>query len=360
MFHKPTTIKEVAMTTTMKTILTLEGVLKQVKEIGIPAQRDTYAAIADRIFPTPACLEEMRNAVRLTPISEEVHAEMNSLPAALEAKRAREFCTRDQSWADVIASRVLGFQAELEGYQFLVEKKLLLPVIKPVELKVGERYFVRDLGEFWGEVVNVTGDDISVKLLYDHITHVALYEMRMWLGDGTLAKVTPDLYEILPDDDAWMYVDTVVFSAGSITAYWNRGYNGIGTKDLVYGEIVSIKRGGVKIFPREGDIQPTEKKVQTCEEKEQVANELAKRLAEKGIYAMYGGRKGHGFWLYRVGVEMAKQFLGAFDPEKFWDLADSFEQTPIIQNDGKRSGNPNFWMFDDALKLAEVSVAVEG
>ena len=38
----------------------------------------------------------------------------------------------------------------------------------------------------------------------------------------------------------------------------------------------------------------------------------------------------------------------------------SFEQTPIIQNDGKRSGNPNFWMFDDALKLAEVSVAVEG
>ena len=65
----------------------------------------------------------------------------------------------------MIASRVLGFQAELEGYQFLVEKKLLLPVIKPVELKVGERYFVQDLGEFWGEVVNVTGDDISVKLL---------------------------------------------------------------------------------------------------------------------------------------------------------------------------------------------------
>ena len=84
---------------------------------------------------------------------------------------------------------------------------------------------------------------------YDHITHVALYEMRMWLGDGTLAKVTPDLYEILPDDGAWMYVDTVVFSPGSITAYWNRGYNGIGTKDLAYGEIVSIKRGGVSLPP---------------------------------------------------------------------------------------------------------------
>jgi hypothetical protein len=158
----------------MKTILTLEGVLKQVKEIGIPAQRDTYAAIADRIFPTPACLEEMRNAMRLTPISEEVHAEMNSLPAALEAKRAREFCTRDQSWADD-RSRVLGFQAELEGYQFLVEKKLLMPVVKPVELKKGDRYFVRDLAELWGEVVNITDDGVSVKLLYDRITHVALY-----------------------------------------------------------------------------------------------------------------------------------------------------------------------------------------
>jgi hypothetical protein len=341
----------------MKTILTLEGVLKQVKEIGISARRDTYAAIADRIFPTPACLEEIRNAVRLTPISEEVHAEMNSLPAALEAKRAREFCTRDQSWADVIASRVLGFQAELEGYQFLVEKKLLLPVIKPVELKVGDRYFVRDLAELWGEVVNITDDGVSVKLLYDRITHVALYEMRMWLGDGTLAKVTPDLYEILLDDGQWLYIDTIVFSGVSATAYWNRGYNGIGTKDIPYDQIVSITRGDVKVFPWEADIEMVKARVLTREEKEQAASELAKRLAEKGIYAMYGGRKGHGFWLYRVGVEMAKELLEAFDPEKFWDLADSFEQTPIIKNDGKKSGNPCFWMFDDALKLAEAPVS---
>ena len=99
-----------------------------------------------------------------------------------------------------------------------------------------------------------------------------------------------------------------------------------------------------------------ERKAQTREEKEQAANELAKRLAEKGIFAMYGGRKGHGFWLYRVGMEMAKQLLEAFDPEKFWDLSDSFEQTPIIKNDGKKSGNPCFWMFDDALKLAEAPV----
>ena len=97
-------------------------------------------------------------------------------------------------------------------------------------------------------------------------------------------------------------------------------------------------------------------RVLTREEKEQAAYKLAKRLAEKGIYAMYGGRKGHGFWLYRVGVEMAKQLLEAFDPEKFWGLADSIEETPIIRNNGEKSGNPCFWMFDDALKLAEVSV----
>ena len=101
---------------------------------------------------------------------------------------------------------------------------------------------------------------------------------------------------------------------------------------------------------------PVERKAQTREEKEQAANELAKRLAEKGIFAIYGGRKGHGFWLYRVGMELAKRLLEAFDPEKFWDLADSFEQTPIIKNDGKKSGNPCFWMFDDALKLAETPV----
>jgi hypothetical protein len=336
--------------------LTLESVLKQVKEIGIFARRDTYPAIADRIFPTPASIEEIRNAVRFTPISEEVRAEMNNLPAAVEAKRAREYCTRDQSWADVIASRVLGFQAELEGYQFLVEKKLLTPVVKPAALEVCERYFVRDLAEFWGEVVNIVDDDVSVKLPYDRITHVPLYELRLWLSDGTLAKVTPDLYEILLDGGQWLYVDTVVFSGVSATAYWNRGFNGIGTKDIPYDQILSITRGDVKIFRLEGDIAGVERKVQTREEKEQAANELARRLAEKGIFAMYGGRKGYGFWLYRVGVEMAKQLLEAFDPEKFWDLADSIEGTPIIKNDGKKSGNPCFWMFDDALKLAEAPV----
>jgi hypothetical protein len=74
-----------------------------------------------------------------------------------------------------------------------------------------------------------------------------------------------------------------------------------------------------------------ERKARPRKEKEQAANELARCLAEKGIFAMYGGKKGHGFWLYRVGTEMAKQLLEAFDPEKFWDLADSFEQTPIIK-----------------------------
>ena len=89
------------MTTTMKTILTLEGVLKQVKEIGIPAERDTYAAIADRIFPTPACLEEMRNAVRLTPISEEVHAEIEQPPRSTRSE------TRGANSAPVIRAGLM-------------------------------------------------------------------------------------------------------------------------------------------------------------------------------------------------------------------------------------------------------------
>ncbi len=75
-------------TTTIKTILTLESVLQRVKEIGIAARHETYAAIADRIFLTPACIEEIRNAMRLAPVSEDIRAEMLQLPAEVEAKRA--------------------------------------------------------------------------------------------------------------------------------------------------------------------------------------------------------------------------------------------------------------------------------
>ena len=52
----------------------------------------------------------------------------------------------------------------------------------------------------------------------------------------------------------------------------------------------------------------------------------AQTREEKGLDTIiYGGRKGSGFWLYRIGVEMAKHLLEAFDSEKFWDLADCFE-----------------------------------
>ena len=343
-------------TTTIKTILTLESVLQRVKEIGIAARHESYAAIADRIFLTPACIEEIRNAMRLAPVSEDIRAEMLQLPAEVEAKRAREYHTNDKSWADVVASRVLGFQAELQSYQFLIEKKLIMPVIKPAPLEVCEKYYVRGLGELWGEVVDIRNDEVLVKMLFEHSTKCSVYEMRLWLGDGTLAKVSPELYEILLDVGMFLYADTVVFSADCVTAYWNRGHEGIGTKDIPYDQIVSISRDDVKIFPQEGDIPLIEKNKQTRADKGLDAQKLALRLAEQGIYAMYGGCKGHGFWLYRVGVEMAKTLVNQFDPEKFWDLADSFEQTPIIKNDGKRSGNPCFWMFDDALKLAEVSV----
>ncbi len=201
----------------------------------------------------------------------------------------------------------------------------------------------------------IRDDEVLVNMQFEHSTKCSVYEMRLWLGDGTLAKVTPELYEILLDVGMLLYADTVVFSADCVTAYWNCGHEGIGTKDIPYDQIVSISRDNVKTFPQEGDIPLIEKNKQTLADKELDAQKLALRLAEQGIYAMYGGCKGHGFWLYRVGVEMAKTLVNQFDPESSGS-AYLFEQTPIIKNDGKRSGNPCFWMFDDALKLAEVSV----
>jgi len=76
-------------------------------------------------------------------------------------------------------------------------------------------------------------------------------------------------------------------------------------------------------------------------------------FAEKGIFAMYGP-KGNGFWLYAVGREEALHLhsLGVVEFAKyFWQLMDKYTISPIIKNDGKKSGNPNFWMKKDAVKL---------
>lgn len=79
-------------------------------------------------------------------------------------------------------------------------------------------------------------------------------------------------------------------------------------------------------------------------------------LANVGIYAMYGCQKGHGFWLYKCSIELAKALTTNFNPAAFWeavDKNDSAHEFYCMKNDGVKSGNPSFWMFKDALKLAE-------
>ena len=60
------------------------------------------------------------------------------------------------------------------------------------------------------------------------------------------------------------------------------------------------------------------------------------RFAAQGVTALYGGgrkSKGHGFWLQRNGV--------------------------TVKNDGAASGNPSFWMYEEALALLKGSPAAE-
>jgi len=77
--------------------------------------------------------------------------------------------------------------------------------------------------------------------------------------------------------------------------------------------------------------------------------EARRALAAAGILALYGGRKGHGFWLYRTTPEIATR---AINDVKFF-LSIPVGSAPIVHNDGKRSGNSCFWRFGDALKLAQ-------
>lgn len=55
-------------------------------------------------------------------------------------------------------------------------------------------------------------------------------------------------------------------------------------------------------------------------------DELVSQFKAKGLAAYHGGRKGNGFWIY-----------------------DANERP--LKNDGKRSGNPDFWMMQDAKEL---------
>lgn len=94
----------------------------------------------------------------------------------------------------------------------------------------------------------------------------------------------------------------------------------------------------------------------TYNENDPKIKELRIKLAKRGIFAMYGGKKGHGFWLYKVGAHIALQLTHSFQASQFWNVCDAMEETPIIKNDGKRSGNPCFWIFKDAAKLAETAI----
>jgi hypothetical protein len=54
--------------------------------------------------------------------------------------------------------------------------------------------------------------------------------------------------------------------------------------------------------------------------------EIEYQFYSKSHAAIHGGKKGNGFWIYNPsGV--------------------------CVQNDGKKSGNPRFWMMDDAKVL---------
>lgn len=63
-----------------------------------------------------------------------------------------------------------------------------------------------------------------------------------------------------------------------------------------------------------------------------------------GFFIMYGGKKGHGFWMYRATNEWAKKEIAAGRGINLVGKA-GLEN---IQNNGSRSGNPHFWMFDEA------------
>lgn len=84
--------------------------------------------------------------------------------------------------------------------------------------------------------------------------------------------------------------------------------------------------------------------------------DLIPQLARKGILALYGGgsetpnnlrAKGHGYWLYQASHEEIETY----------NAANGYCPIPgeNIQNDGIKSGNPHFTMFEDAEKLAEQS-----
>ena len=76
--------------------------------------------------------------------------------------------------------------------------------------------------------------------------------------------------------------------------------------------------------------------------------EVHDAFIKKGHIAIYGGgtkSKGHGFWIYPAPAEAIQRYKET----RGWTHMDDF--LPAIQNDGKLSGNPFFWMMPEARKL---------
>lgn len=76
--------------------------------------------------------------------------------------------------------------------------------------------------------------------------------------------------------------------------------------------------------------------------------EVHEKFLDKNHIALYGGgpkSKGHGFWINPASPEIVKRYR---ETAGWLDLSDC---APALQNDGKRSGNPYFWMFSDAVAL---------
>jgi len=98
------------------------------------------------------------------------------------------------------------------------------------------------------------------------------------------------------------------------------------------------------------DNLPTSGKAKTsrlnAQAKKELAATIAQQLAEIGIYAMYGGAKGHGFWLYRGTNADALATIRAGDGFSLLGMDNA--NLYCIKNNGKASCNESFWMFSDA------------
>ncbi len=76
--------------------------------------------------------------------------------------------------------------------------------------------------------------------------------------------------------------------------------------------------------------------------------QVCKAFESRNILALYGRGKGHGFWLYST----TPGFITKYKAEHGWCAIEG----KAILNNGIRSGNQWFWMFDDAVETFSLQV----